>query len=133
MQKALADDNKNVQQSFFPDKLFYKIGEVSKYTGIEPYVLRYWETEFQFLRPRKSKSGQRIYVKKDLELIIRIKELLYNERLTIEGVRRRLSDAGMGRKPQTAERAPEGCKFTSSDSPLEYTKRRLREILSRIS
>ena len=56
-----------------PDKLFYKIGEVSRIADIEPYVLRYWETEFPFLKPRKNKSGQRVYVKKDLEFILEIK------------------------------------------------------------
>ena len=70
----------------FPDKLFYKIGEVSKIVGVEPYVLRYWETEFNFLKPRKNKSGQRVYIKKDVELLLAIKKLLYQERYTIEGV-----------------------------------------------
>src|SRR5512144_3176161 len=75
-----------------PDKLFYKIGEVSKITGIETYVLRYWETEFSFLHPRKNKSGQRVYVKKDLEMILQIKKMLYQERYTIEGVRKRFGE-----------------------------------------
>src|SRR3972149_1442756 len=74
------------------DKLFYKIGEVSRIVDIEPYVLRYWETEFPFLKPRKNKSGQRVYVKKDLELILEIKRLLYQERYTIEGVRKRFGE-----------------------------------------
>ena len=72
----------------FPDKLFYKIGEVSRIVGVEPYVLRYWETEFAFLKPRKNKSGQRVYIKKDVELLLTIKRLLYQERYTIEGVRK---------------------------------------------
>ena len=74
----------------FPDKLFYKIGEVSKIVGVEPYVLRYWETELNFLKPRKNKSGQRVYIKEDVELLLAIKKLLYQERYTIEGVRKRL-------------------------------------------
>src|SRR3990172_12459548 len=73
-----------------PDKLFYKIGEVSRIVGVEPYVLRYWETEFPFLKPRKNKSGQRVYIKKDVEFLLYIKRLLYHERYTIEGVRKRL-------------------------------------------
>ncbi len=73
-----------------PDKLFYKIGEVSRIAGVEPYVLRYWETEFSFLRPRKNRSGQRVYLKKDVETILRIKSLLYDEKYTIAGVRKRL-------------------------------------------
>lgn len=72
-------------------KLFYKIGEVSRITQLEPYVLRYWEKEFAFLAPRKGASGQRVYQKKDIEIILEIRRLLYNERFTIEGVQRRLS------------------------------------------
>lgn len=76
----------------FSDKLFYKIGEVSKIVGVEPYVLRYWETEFPFLKPKKSKSGQRIYTKDDIEIALQIKHLLYQERYTIDGVRRKLGN-----------------------------------------
>lgn len=75
--------------SFLSEKLFYRIGEVSRITGLEPYILRYWETEFPFLRPRKSKSGHRIYTKRDIELIFNIKRLLYEEKYTIEGVRKK--------------------------------------------
>lgn len=71
------------------EKLFYRIGEVSKITGLEPYVLRYWETEFPFLRPRKSSSGHRVYTKREIELIVNIKKLLYEEKYTIEGVRKK--------------------------------------------
>ncbi len=74
-----------------PQKLFYKIGEVSRITSLEPYVLRYWETEFPFLKPKKGKSKQRLYQKKDIEVLLEIKRLLYEERLTIEGVRKRLA------------------------------------------
>lgn len=71
------------------EKLFYRIGEVSRITGLEPYILRYWETEFPFLRPRKSSSGHRIYTKREIELIFTIKKLLYEEKYTIEGVRKK--------------------------------------------
>lgn len=73
----------------FPEKLFYKIGEASKIVGVESYVLRYWETEFPFLKPRKSRSGQRVYTKADIDLILQIKKLLYEEKYTIDGVRRK--------------------------------------------
>lgn len=73
----------------FPEKLFYKIGEVSRVVGVESYVLRYWETEFSFLSPRKSKAGQRVYTKADIDLILQIKHLLYEEKYTIDGVRRK--------------------------------------------
>ena len=73
-----------------PDKMYLRIGEVSEITGLPTSVLRYWETEFASLAPRKSSSGQRLYTKKDVELIAGIRELLYAEKLTIEGARKRL-------------------------------------------
>ncbi len=73
-----------------PDKLFFRIGEVADLTGVPPYVLRYWESEFKLLRPRKNHAGQRVYRKGDIELILRIKRLLYDERLTLEGAKKRL-------------------------------------------
>jgi len=73
------------------DKIFYKIGEVSRITGLEPYVLRYWETEFPTLRPQKSRGNQRLYTRAEIDTIFRIKQLLYDERLTIAGARRRIS------------------------------------------
>ena len=74
-----------------PDKLFFRIGEVSKIADIEPYVLRYWESEFWQLRPVKNKSGQRIYKKKDVEIVLEIKRLLYEELYTIPGAKKRLN------------------------------------------
>lgn len=74
-----------------PDKLFFKIGEVAQIASLRPSVLRYWETEFDALRPGKSRTGQRLYTKKDLELLFEIKRLLYSEKLTIEGARRKLN------------------------------------------
>jgi len=76
------------------EKIFYKIGEVSLITGLEPYVLRYWETEFPVLRPRKSRGGQRVYRRKDLENILRIKQMLYSEGYTISGARKALGRKG---------------------------------------
>ncbi|MGH9720098.1 MAG: MerR family transcriptional regulator [Bryobacteraceae bacterium] len=70
-----------------PDKLYFRIGEASALIGVEPYVLRYWETEFPSLAPKKSDSGQRMYRRKDVELLLRIKHLLYERRYTIEGAR----------------------------------------------
>ncbi len=71
-------------------KLFYRIGEVSSLTGLEPYVLRYWETEFPQIRPDKGSSGHRLYKKNDLDAILQIKNLLYNEGFTISGARKKL-------------------------------------------
>jgi DNA-binding transcriptional MerR regulator len=73
-----------------PDKLFFRIGEVADLTGVPPYVLRYWESEFKLLRPRKNHAGQRVYRKPDIELVLRIKRLLYEDRLTLEGAKKRL-------------------------------------------
>jgi DNA-binding transcriptional MerR regulator len=74
-----------------PDKMFYQIREVSDLTGVKSHVLRYWETEFPQLRPDKGSTGQRIYRAKDLRLIKKIKTLLYDEKFTIAGAKRRLS------------------------------------------
>ncbi|NOZ04148.1 MAG: MerR family transcriptional regulator [FCB group bacterium] len=71
-------------------KLYYSIGEVSKITGLKPYVLRYWETEFKQLNPPKNRAGNRTYRQKDIDLILQIKDLLYNKKYTIEGARNRI-------------------------------------------
>ena len=74
-----------------PDKLYYKIGEVAAIVSLRPSVLRYWETEFAVLRPIKSRAGQRLYTKQDLETVFEIKKLLYSEKHTIEGARKKLN------------------------------------------
>jgi len=76
------------------EKLYYRIGEVSRITGIKPYVLRYWESEFRWMSPAKSRSKQRLYRKKDIETILLIKKLLYEERFTIAGAKKRLKEIG---------------------------------------
>ena len=72
------------------EKRYFRIGEVSRIIGVEPYVLRYWESEFPQIRPNRADTNQRTYQKKDLEIILEIKRLLYEEKLTIEGARQRL-------------------------------------------
>lgn len=72
------------------EKLYYRIGEVEQITEVPAYVLRYWESEFKLLRPKKNPAGQRLYRPRDLELVQRIKALLYDERLTLEGAKKRL-------------------------------------------
>ena len=72
------------------DKVFYKIGEVSEMTGLAPYVLRFWEAEFPTLHPQKSRGNQRLYTRAEIDTILRIKQLLYEERLTIAGARKRI-------------------------------------------
>lgn len=75
------------------DKLYFKIGEVAEIVGVAPHVLRYWETEFKAIRPQKSKSQQRVYRRRDVETLLRIKHLLYVEKFTIAGARRKLREA----------------------------------------
>jgi DNA-binding transcriptional MerR regulator len=77
--------------SRFLDKLFYRIGDVSEITGIKPHILRYWEAEFSVLHPRKNDAGQRLYERRDVELVIEIKKLLYEQRYTISGAKKFLA------------------------------------------
>jgi DNA-binding transcriptional MerR regulator len=82
-----------------PDKQYFKIGEVSKLSSLNTSVLRFWENEFEQLQPLKSRSGQRLYTKNDLEIIFQIKRLLYDEKLTIAGAKKKLLTTGSGVKP----------------------------------
>lgn len=75
-----------------PEKLFFKIGEVCDITGIQAHVLRYWESEFPTLAPQKNRAGQRTYRKRDVEMVLRIKELLYEDQYTIAGAKKRLTN-----------------------------------------
>jgi DNA-binding transcriptional MerR regulator len=77
-----------------PEKRYFRIGEVSTITGIEPYVLRYWETEFPKINPARSRSGQRLYKRHDIEIILQIKDLLYDKKFTIAGAKRYLQQHG---------------------------------------
>lgn len=74
-----------------PEKLFFRISEVAKLVGVEPYVLRFWESEFKTLTPEKNRGGWRVYRKKDVEKVLEIKRLLYEEGFTIEGARKRMA------------------------------------------
>jgi len=102
-----------------PDKLFFKIGEVAKIVSLRPSVLRYWELEFEVLKPTKSRAGQRLYTKKDIELIVEIKKLLYAEKLTIEGARKKIAGSVKKSKPVST-----GEEEGSSD--------RIRNVLSEV-
>ena len=81
-------------QSQIPDKVYFKIGEVADIVGVKPYVLRYWETEFPMLQPIKSPSGHRLYRQEDVDMVLKIKRLLYDEGFTIAGARRHLREGG---------------------------------------
>jgi DNA-binding transcriptional MerR regulator len=83
-----------VDPTAIPDKPFFKIGEAARLCALKPYVLRYWETEFHSIKPQKTHSGQRLYRRQDVELVLRIRNLLYDQRFTIEGARTRLRELG---------------------------------------
>jgi DNA-binding transcriptional MerR regulator len=82
--------------SRIPEKLFFKIGEVCELIKVQPHVLRYWETEFPMLAPQKNRAGQRVYRRKDVEMVLRIRDLLYEEKFTIAGAKKKLMDEMRG-------------------------------------
>jgi DNA-binding transcriptional MerR regulator len=110
-----------------PDKLYFKIGEVSELLGVEPYVLRYWETEFTVLSPKKSGTGHRLYRRKDVELLLRIKHLLYEKKFTIEGARLAMQAEARTAKPRASKRLQQSL-FSAAD-PLPIIRQELSEIL----
>ena len=97
-------DDSSLALANLPDgKLYYRIGEVSDLTGVKAYVLRYWESEFRWMAPQKSRSKQRLYRRKDIEMILLIRKLLYEERYTIAGARQRLRELGAGKTSAVAK------------------------------
>jgi DNA-binding transcriptional MerR regulator len=111
-----------------PEKIYFKIGEVCDLVGVQPHVLRYWETEFPMLSPQKNRSGQRSYRRRDVEMALRIKELLYDEMFTIAGAKKKLqTEVREGARlkivhpePRPAEHAPTADKEPSLfDDDLE--------------
>jgi len=127
-----------------PNKLFFKIGEVCEITDTQPYVLRYWESEFPALAPAKNSSGQRIYRRRDIETVLRIKQLLYDEGFTIAGAKKRLESELQGRvdtpqptpggtpavTPAGNGGATGGGDGTSGRNALKEVREGLREILT---
>jgi DNA-binding transcriptional MerR regulator len=85
-----------------PVKLYYRIGEVSQIVGVEPHVLRYWESEFRSIRPQKSRKGQRIYSRRDVDKLLKVRELLYTQGFTIAGARKRLREGAEDVEPAPA-------------------------------
>jgi len=108
----------------FALKPFLKIGEVAKLLGVKPHVLRYWESEFPSLKPRKNPSGQRIYAKADIEAIVEIKNLLYNQRYTISGAKKMLT-----RHDQGDEVFAPNFPKKSSSQELKFLKKQIHELL----
>jgi DNA-binding transcriptional MerR regulator len=112
-----------------PDKIYFKIGEVSEILGVEPYVLRYWETEFEVLKPSKAPSRHRLYKKKDVELLLDIKRLLYTEGFTIEGARKKLKESKKEEKHQLRLPLPDQ-KYKNALVKVKKELESLRKLLS---
>ena len=110
-----------------PDKLYFRIGEVSDLVGVEPYVLRYWETEFPAVGPKKSGTGQRMYRRKEVELLLKIKYLLYDKKYTIEGARQYLSGESKLAKRKPVVKAEQRELF--SEDALPEIRKELAAIL----
>lgn len=101
-----------------PEKLFFKIGEVCELAGVQAHVLRYWESEFPMLAPQKNRAGQRVYRKRDVEIALRIKELLYEDQYTIAGAKKRLAnDLRAGGKFRVVSSDDSGVDSEESESP----------------
>ena len=111
-----------------PEKLYFRIGEVAQLCRLPAYVLRFWETEFPQLKPVKSSTGQRMYRRKDVENVLRIKQLLYEEGFTIAGARQQVRSDGKGEKKQTPLPFP-----GRSPASLQHVRQGLREILTMLS
>ena len=111
-----------------PAKLYYRIGEVAGIVGVETHVLRYWESEFRSVRPQKSARGQRIYSRRDVDTLLKVKELLYSHRFTIAGAKRKLRDGGVEPLAEpSAEAAPSAPQVAAPDLT---SVRALRDRLS---
>ena len=111
-----------------PDKLYFRIGEVSELVRTKPYVLRYWETEFPTLKPVKSKSGHRLYRRQDVEMVLEIKRLLYERGFTIEGARKLLSNHS-----ETPSEQKELFRSTLEVAELKAIRRELQSVLTMLS
>jgi DNA-binding transcriptional MerR regulator len=113
-------------------KLYYRIGEVAKITGVKPHVLRYWETEFRWMTPPKSRSKQRLYRRKDIDMILAIKRLLYEERYTIAGARQQIRELGVAGEIGAAAQPPASEAAADGAMALLGHFRSLREELQDI-
>ncbi|MBN1595642.1 MerR family transcriptional regulator [candidate division FCPU426 bacterium] len=129
--KKKRQDQKEDDAKVYPEKMFYQIREVSEMTGVKSHVLRYWETEFPQLRPDKGSTGQRIYRAKDLNLIKRIKALLYDERFTIAGAKQRLGSESRPNKVQMDLKL--GLRENHLLNTIHRVKRELETILQMLN
>ncbi|MCS6951724.1 MAG: MerR family transcriptional regulator [Bryobacterales bacterium] len=113
-----------------PDKLYFRIGEVSRLVGVPASVLRYWETEFPSLAPKKSGKGHRLYRRKDIELVLEVKRLLYQERYTIEGARKHLEARARQKANKRQARGDQAALFGASPTLMQEIRRELEAILA---
>ncbi|MEO6983410.1 MAG: MerR family transcriptional regulator [Edaphobacter sp.] len=118
--------------SDIPDKLYFRIGEVSKLCDVPAYVLRFWESEFPNLKPHKGGTGQRLYRRRDVETALRIKSLLYNEGYTIPGARQVFKGELKQKEPQLAL-AIEDARHSVDPRPLRKLQKDLRDLLDLLS
>jgi DNA-binding transcriptional MerR regulator len=129
MPMAELDLNAQKNAPEIPNKLYFRIGEVGRIAGVKPYVLRYWETEFPALAPRKSGTGHRLYRRKDVELVLEIKRLLYEKRFTIAGARRHLdTEKAAADAPSVPRTNSQGDLFSAPEFTLQDLRRELEEI-----
>ena len=114
--------------SQIPNKLYFKIGEVSEITGIKPYVLRYWESEFNIVKPSKTRTNQRLYRRKEVELILEIKRLLYDEKFTIAGAKQVLMERSRRRAGKSHQQLTMDFNREEFDEILRKIKKDVLEI-----
>jgi len=115
-------------EAVIPNKLYFRIGEVSALAGTKPYVLRYWETEFPTLKPVKTPSGHRLYRRQDVEMVLEIKRLLYEEGFTIEGARKQLAGYSDAKSEEKSSQSPK-----LDGTQLKAIKLELQSLLTLLS
>jgi DNA-binding transcriptional MerR regulator len=137
MDEQMAKEVSETIVTQIPDRLFFRIGDVGEIAGVETYVLRFWESEFPMLAPKKTSNGQRQYRRKDVETVLEIKRLLYAEGYTIAGARKVLQDRVRVKKRPQAQKEQNSLPFVepSPDDgpPMNIVKRELQQILALLS
>ncbi|MFQ5600923.1 MAG: MerR family transcriptional regulator [Candidatus Krumholzibacteriia bacterium] len=114
-----------------PNKLYFSISEVAEMTGVKPHVLRYWESEFQELRPKKNRAGNRSYREKDIRMVMTIRDLLYQKGFTIQGARLQLKERPRHEEPAARLATPEP-EADKADQLLRLMRRELQELRKRL-
>lgn len=115
--------------SILPDKLYFKIGEVAEALQVRTSVLRFWESEFSFLKPGKGTTGQRLYTRREVELILQVKRLLYDEKYTIQGVKKKISARGKLIDQENLHEVPDAKSLTELVRKIRQELKELRDGL----